>query len=108
MVFKKGVVIVCLLLALVFGYDIWRANTGTFTVIRRSDYVEPLPDDGMININTADEEQLQELKGIGPSLAKRIVEYRQTTPFTSIEDILNVNGIGESKFEDIKDSIKIE
>jgi competence ComEA-like helix-hairpin-helix protein len=48
-----------------------------------------------ININTANAAQLMDLKGVGEVLAQRIVEYRaQKGPFTSVNDLENVNGIG--------------
>lgn len=59
----------------------------------------------MININTASVEELTRLKGIGEKIAARIVEYRQEKPFEKIEDIMNVSGIGEKKFEDIREMI---
>ena len=58
-----------------------------------------------ININTADAEELDRLKGIGEKTAEAIIEYREETPFKSIEDIMNVKGIGEKKFEEIKNDI---
>ncbi len=62
----------------------------------------------LININTADEKQLDALPGIGPTLAARIVEYRQANgPFKSIEEVKNVSGIGEKRFADIKDFITV-
>ena len=61
----------------------------------------------MININTASAEELTRLKGIGEKIAERIVEYRQEKPFEKIEDIMNVSGIGEKKFEDIREMICI-
>ena len=62
----------------------------------------------MININTADAETLTKLKGIGPALAQRIIDYReQTGAFKSIDEIKNVHGIGDKKFADIKDKITI-
>lgn len=60
---------------------------------------------GLININTASKEELKELKGIGDTLADNIIEYRKQIEFETIEDILNVNGIGESKFEAIREYI---
>ena len=64
--------------------------------------------DGKIDINTASLAQLQLLPGVGPSLAQRIIDYRkQNGPFRTIEDIMNVTGIGEKKFEQIKDYIKV-
>ncbi len=62
-----------------------------------------------ININKATETELQTLPGIGASLASRIIEYRsQIGKFGSIEEIKNVNGIGDSKFENIKDLISVK
>ncbi|MGB9812507.1 MAG: helix-hairpin-helix domain-containing protein [Thermovenabulum sp.] len=70
---------------------------------------ERLIKDNRININTADETELDKLPGIGPSLAKRIVDYRNTHgPFKKIDDIKNVAGIGDKKFEDLKGLIKTE
>ena len=61
----------------------------------------------LININTASKEELKELKGIGYTLADNIIEYRKYTKFENIEDILNVNGIGDAIFTKIKDYITI-
>ena len=74
---------------------------------------ENLDDNGQIsnlnkiNINTATVEELSEnLSGVGESIAKRIVEYREHNgEFTNIEDIKNVSGIGDKMFESIKDLI---
>ena len=64
--------------------------------------------DGRININTADSAQLQELDGIGPATAQKIIDYRKENGrFSSIEDIKNVSGIGDKSFEKIKDRIKV-
>lgn len=63
----------------------------------------------IININTAAKDEIVRLKGIGPALAEVIIEYRALYgPFKNKEDIKNVKGIGTAKFEEIKDSIKIE
>lgn len=59
----------------------------------------------LVNINTAAASELEGLKGIGEKTAQAIIEYREQTPFEKIEDIKNVKGIGDKKFEDIKDSI---
>ena len=59
-----------------------------------------------VNINTADNKQLITLPGIGEALAKRIVDYRtKNGSFTSIDDLKNVSGIGEKKFEELADKI---
>ncbi|MFO7154312.1 MAG: helix-hairpin-helix domain-containing protein [Caldicoprobacter oshimai] len=61
-----------------------------------------------VNINTADEATLDTLPGIGPSKAKRIIEYReQNGPFKSVEEIKNVSGIGDKTFEQLKDLITV-
>lgn len=62
----------------------------------------------VVNINTASQTELETLPGIGPSLALRIIEYRKENgAFKNIEDIKNVSGIGDSRFNDIKDYIKV-
>ncbi|MGI5921462.1 MAG: helix-hairpin-helix domain-containing protein [Syntrophomonadaceae bacterium] len=62
-----------------------------------------------VNINTAPASELDDkLPGIGPTLAERIVAYRTSNgPFTSAEDLKNVNGIGDSRFAQIKDLIVV-
>lgn len=63
---------------------------------------------GKVNINTANQTELETLQGIGPSLAQRIIEYRKENgKFQTIEDIQNVKGIGDSKYSNIKDDICI-
>ena len=62
-----------------------------------------------ININTATIEELDNLPGVGEATANKILNYRQENGmFKSIEEIKNVNGIGEKKYIDIKDKICIE
>lgn len=62
----------------------------------------------LININTATLEELDSLPGIGPTIAARIIEYREANgPFLTIEDILNVSGIGPATFDQIKDLISV-
>jgi len=63
--------------------------------------------EGKVNINSATASELeQKLSGIGPVLSQRIVEYRQVQGrFENIEDIKNVSGIGDKKYQDIKDEI---
>ena len=62
----------------------------------------------LVNINTATQTELEMLPGIGPSTASKIISYRnENGKFKSIEDILNVSGIGDSKYSQIKDKITI-
>jgi competence protein ComEA len=62
--------------------------------------------DDKVNLNTATLEQLQTLPGIGPSTAKGIIEHRtKIGKFTKVEEILNVKGVGEKKFQKIKDRL---
>jgi len=66
------------------------------------------PASSLININSATANELQELPGIGSSTAQKIINYRKEYgKFESIEDIMNVSGIGESKFNSLKDLICI-
>ena len=60
-----------------------------------------------ININEASVSELENLTGIGKSKAEAIVEYRKKTKFKTIEEIMNVDGIGESIFASIKENITV-
>ena len=61
---------------------------------------------GKVNINTADATGLQQISGIGPSKAQKIIAYReQNGKFKSIEDLTNVSGIGEKTLASIRDQI---
>ena len=61
-----------------------------------------------ININTANVSELKQITGIGESTANKIIDYRQNVgKFKKIEDIKEVKGIGESKFESLKNKITI-
>ncbi len=63
-------------------------------------------DSGKININTASVEQLSDITGIGPVIAQRIVDYRENNGgFSTVEEIVNVRGIGEKTFAKIKNYI---
>ncbi len=82
------------------GQDINIELIGTMSTLEK---------DNKININIASKKELMKLDGVGESISKRIIKYRQENKgFKSIEDIMNVSGIGESKFEHIKDSIKVK
>ena len=63
---------------------------------------------GKVNINTASSEQLQTLSGIGPSMAARIIQYREENgKFATIDDLTNVSGIGEKTLAKFADRISV-
>ena len=73
-------------------------------VLEASEVIE-----GKIKINIADSSALQTINGVGESLAGKIIAYRELNgKFKSIEDLKNVSGIGEKKFEDIKDKVVVK
>ena len=62
----------------------------------------------VVNLNTATLDQLDSLPGIGPALAQRIISYReQHGPFRSVQELLNVSGIGEKKFADLRSKVTV-
>ena len=75
--------------------------TGPATTTETSDAAK-------INLNSATAEQLATIPGIGPATAKLIIDHRTNTgKFSRIEEILNIKGIGEKKFQSIKDLITV-
>jgi competence protein ComEA len=63
---------------------------------------------GKVNLNTATSEQLEELPRLGPEMASRIIVWRQTNgPFTAIDDLRNVTGIGDKTFEALQDLVTV-
>ena len=61
-----------------------------------------------LDINTASAEDLTQLPGVGPGLARRIIDYRQTNgPFESVDDLQNVSGVGPSKFENLAPFVRL-
>jgi competence protein ComEA len=61
-----------------------------------------------VNLNTATLDQLESLPGIGPALGQRILDYReQHGPFASVEDLVNVSGIGEKRLEDLRPLVTV-
>ena len=91
-------VFLCVLLILFFHDRTELRETGVETAVEVSQ--EALqPDLSPMDLNTADAETLAELPGIGPELARRIVEYREENgPFEMLEGLMEVSGIGEGKF----------
>lgn len=93
----------CVLLAAAF-VALW-----AFPALGQQQAPTPGKPTNLVNINTADAQQLQALPGIGPAISERIVQHRQAHgPFKTKEDLKNVQGIGDKKFEAIKDLITVE
>ncbi len=66
------------------------------------------PNSSIININLATQAELENLPGVGASTAAKIIDYREKNgDFKKVEDIMNVSGIGEAKFNSIKDYITV-
>ena len=94
-----GLVVVALLATV--GW--WIAQGGWSGRLAEIDQGEPLTVCFEVDINTADWPELMQLPGIGPKLAKRIVESRQTDgPFASPDDLRRMRGIGKKVFAQIR------
>jgi competence protein ComEA len=64
--------------------------------------------DGLIHINSASVSQMEQLPGVGPVLAERIVAFREENgPFSTVEDLLDVAGIGEAKLDALRDMVAL-
>ena len=101
----------CLLLGVFIGRNFNKSYIniqGVDTVQSQSSTTQSATSQGKIDINTATVDRLQLLPGIGEALAQRIVNYREENgSFATIEGLMNVSGIGEKKFANIKDYITI-
>jgi competence protein ComEA len=84
-------------------------NADTYNYVSSVYSSSPVSNSAKININTANANMLQTLPGIGPVLSERIIEYRnQNGLFGVIDDIKDVSGIAEKKYEGIKDLICVQ
>ena len=82
-------------------------GAGIGVIINDSD-IEENKVEVKVNINTANKEKLETLPGIGETTAQKIIDYRESNgKFKTIEDIKNVSGIGEAKYESLKDKITV-
>ena len=85
-------------------------SIGIYTVTTRETAAEVVPESALpVNVNTATAEELDVLPGIGPALAGRIIAYREEHgPFTAVEQLLEVSGIGEAVLDGLRDQIVLE
>ena len=124
---KIGWIVYMLLLlvsAFVLGWFAGNANVAPQIQITAADSTLPLPRqeteakpvphpaepaaDGPVDLNTAEQADLETLPGIGPELASRIIAYRQTIgAFVSKEQIMDVEGIGEKRYADMEQLITV-
>jgi comEA protein len=79
-----------------------------FEGLVEGNHMESFQSNNLININTASAELLMTLPGIGEVYAERIIEYRTNKKFSSIEEIKNIQGIGDKTFEKLKELISIQ
>lgn len=103
------ILVVCTVAALLVTlslYNFKNTGTGPLNIRYSENNVTNSRNDLLVNINTANVEELDALPGIGATLAQRIIDYReQHGPFTSPAGLLQVEGIGEGTLESILDLI---
>ena len=75
------------------------------TVLLGATAAQAGPAEGVVNINTASAEQLQQLPGIGSAKAQAIIKHRKSQPFKSVEDLAKVKGIGEALLSKIRNRV---
>ncbi len=113
---QKRYYILILIASVAASSIIHNFNSTTFEIVKNetvyapeSDIVEEEYEVNKVNINTADIRLLDTLDGIGEAMAKRIINYRtKNGKFEVIQDIMKVDGIGEKKFEAIREYITVE
>ena len=104
-------IFLCLLVGIFVGRNLTSAYVPIDNAINTTGQntpAKPQVNNGKIDLNTATLQQLQLLPGVGETIAQRILDYRsEHNSFNSVEDLMNVSGIGEKKFEQIKPYVKV-
>lgn len=103
-------IFLCLLLALL-AHNRSSGAAGSYTVEteRAAISAELAPEVTLVNLNTAGTAELTTLPGIGEKLAERIVKYREDNgKFTSVDELMNVIGIGEGKLDALREYASVE
>lgn len=78
------------------------------TIREEVEYETPAPMPGKVNVNVADRDVLASLPGVSLPLAARIIEYRENEGgFQNIEDLMKIKGIGQAKYEKLKEVVRI-
>ena len=108
------IIIIISAIIIIFCFGFWTGYSNAKTTInvsvtQQTEESKPSStNNALININTADAEELDLLPGIGPALANAIIEYRtENGNFEKIEDIMNVNGISLVVFRSIESLITV-
>ncbi len=105
--FGVTMIYVCILLGLFIGRYTTNAYIPVDQAIESIDQNQVIAN-GKLDINTATLEQLQMIDGIGPGIAQRIIDYRtENGGFKNVEELMNINGIGEKNFKKMKPYIKV-
>lgn len=99
----------CLALGFFLGSIYERRSAEPIRVVTRTGAAALPPEAAPVDLNTADAELLETLPGIGPALARRILEYREAKgPFRHLYEIMNVEGIGSEVYEGLRGRIALE